>query len=457
MKEAFFPYLFSFVIGLYALHGLLKGEQKIQVSLRFFLALGMGFGISANLAFYSFLIMHRFHAGLILGLHIACLLLLWLLLWWKEKRNPIMILQNFSKGFGVSDLLTLGLSGLAAFWVFTFSKTQPFGGWDAWAVWNLKAKFLLMEKENWRYLFLPVLWRSSPHYPLLLPLINVWGWVLAQRPLLEVPRIVSILFTVMTAGLLFSGLKNFTKLLPALAASLIILSLPIFLTFGTSQYSDIVLAFFLLACMVSLLSARHFSFPALSFVGGIFAGFMSFTKDEGLAATAILAILIVFYFPIHKRPWRRYTLLFWGGLILAGLPTFIFKLFLAPHNVTFINGLFSKTHPSTLYRLKIIMTAFLFEFKAKQWHAVFFFLIGVLLLSGKRPYRREISLIPLFLLCYASIIIFYYFLNTYFEIVWWIKTTLARIFFTVLPLFCFWSFLSLWSGDIQKNGPQAKT
>ncbi len=49
------------------------------------------------------------------------------------------------------------------------SKNNPHGNWDAWAIWNMHARFLYRGGASWRVLFSPELAYSHPDYPLLLP------------------------------------------------------------------------------------------------------------------------------------------------------------------------------------------------------------------------------------------------------------------------------------------------
>ena len=56
----------------------------------------------------------------------------------------------------------------------------------------------------------PGLWRSNTHYPLLWPLINVWFWDLGGRFDQTVPMLNSIVFALLTAGILLFGLLELT-------------------------------------------------------------------------------------------------------------------------------------------------------------------------------------------------------------------------------------------------------
>ena len=104
----------------------------------------------------------------------------------------------------------------------SFSHQRPLlpsGGWDAWSCWNLKAKFIFLGHENWKDVLAPGLWRSNTHYPLLWPLINVWFWDLGGHFDQAVPMLNSIVFALLTAGILLFGLLELTGMLWASISS----------------------------------------------------------------------------------------------------------------------------------------------------------------------------------------------------------------------------------------------
>ena len=111
-------------------------------------------------------------------------------------------------------------------------------------------------------MFLPGLWRSNTHYPLLWPLINVWFWDLGGRFNQAVPMFNSILFALLTAGILLFGLLELTGMLSvAIAAAVIVTALPFGVMLNISQYSDALLGLFLLSAFMCLLLAEKYKTP----------------------------------------------------------------------------------------------------------------------------------------------------------------------------------------------------
>ncbi len=423
-----------------------KTTDCTPLSLRMPLAWGLGLGISSYLGFLSFLIVDGFQRIVILYLHallIIGLIIIRAKLISRQKKSFIPRKKFFTAGnISICCILLCVIPlGIAA-------SHYPWGGWDAWSCWNLKAKFLFLGENHWKNIFSPILWRASPHYPLLLPLTNIWTWIFLQTPSNLGPLTITVLFTLLTSCLLFAGLHYLTKSYSSILASLIITTLPFYVTLAISQYCDNVLAYFLLAALICFLIAVQKGSKSFLLLAGLFTGFMSFTKPEGTIAAILVVILgTIILFAEKKKNlhdgWKPICV-FLGGAAIAFLPTMIFKFVYSPGNQTFVNGLFSQEKPVSLDRLKFVLIFFAAELTAKRWNWIWLVLLAGLVLSGKKCFQKGIRIVPGFLFSYLAIIIFYYCLNTYFEIRWWLQVTLNRILFSLLPTFLLWVFYSLW-------------
>jgi len=293
-------------------------------------------------------------------------------------------------------------------------------------------------------MFDPVLWRSNNHYPFLLPLINAWGWSFFKDVNVLVPMYNAIAFSFLTAALLFASLTRLTRNRFAFIPSLIFFSLPVVVTLSISQYSDIVVAFYLLAALSCLMQAKTENNPSWAVIAGLCVGLLSFTKTEGLVASAILAVLA---FPFLRGKNAKLIAPFAVAAVIAFLPTIIFKLALAPANVAFINGLTSADAPSNVMRVQVTFMFLAVELISPKWNGLWILLLGGLLLGGTKSIRDGRWLIPATLLTFLAVAFAYYYINTYFEIIWWLKTTLNRVLYTILPAFVWWVFYSLWAPE----------
>ncbi|MDP8212457.1 MAG: hypothetical protein P9X22_04080 [Candidatus Zapsychrus exili] len=320
------------------------------------------------------------------------------------------------------------------------SHLYPEGGWDAWTVWNFKSKTLLLGSENWQNIFDPVLWRTSPHYPLFLPFINVWGWSFTKNAPQITPILTSIIFSIMLIGLLFSTIKELVRTDSYLIPVISVLSLPVFIKLSTSQYSDLLVGFYLLAIFYCLIIVKLKNCKNIALLAGIFIGFLSFTKSEGFVTSAIILLLFLpfIFFKNTIKDRKQVITYFFLAAAISLIPAIIFKVFYAPENLTFINGLISAKHPASFERLQAILFFYCIEPVTFKWNGFWIVLFLSMLLSLKKCFDSNFIIIPCFLFIYFLILTAYYLTNTHFAIAWWLKNTLTRILFSVLPSIVLW-------------------
>jgi hypothetical protein len=167
---------------------------------------------------------------------------------------------------------------------------HPHGdGWDAFAIWNLHARFLFLGGSHWRDMFSSQIPWSHPDYPLLLPAAIAHFWTYFGQDSTVIPAAIALAFTFSTVGLLCSALRLLRGRIPARLAGLALCATPAFIEQGISQYADIPLSFFFLAAIAMLaLHDRTRSAPETQsprgplILAGIACSFAAWTKNEGL-------------------------------------------------------------------------------------------------------------------------------------------------------------------------------
>jgi len=425
-------------------------------------------GISAQITFLSFLIfdqLNPFFIKTISFLFLLTLFIAYCVNCIKTKNLPL-------KNFPFKDIFPILILGLISIPLWIQSSFYAFGGWDAWSTWNFKAKFLFLGGEHWKNIFDPVLWRTSPHYPLFLPLINVWGWLFTAEPTHHIPVLTSFIFTFLTIGLLFSGLKKYTNTYWALLPTIFLLTTPFLHKLSLSQYADGILGYYLLASFLCLILAKTEHCKVFAFIGGCLTGFLSFTKSEGLIAAFFLIVLSAPYI-LWKNTNKNKAPLIYAFLIAAGIafiPTILLKILYSPGNQTFVNGLTSIDMPSNLIRFKITLGFYLVEMFGLIWNIVIFLnpkstmnyiemkwcsvwvvLLTGFLLANRRGFKQPLIIFPCFLTLYGTTLTFYYYLNTYFPIEWWLQVTLNRVLSAILPITLFWIFWAMWEEKYLKK------
>ncbi len=437
------PYAFSLSLGLLATQLILPPKENCPLIIKLCLGQAVGLAISAYLTFLSFILFDQLIPFFVIFLNLILFLTLtFFVATSKENHFPKPKITWAKTKQHIGACLAIFL---LAFFLIRQSNFYVHGGWDAWSVWNLKAKFLYLGGESWGNMFEPMLWRSSPHYPLLLPLINVWAWIFTQAPVYYVPQSTAILFSLLTATFLYAAIKQETKSRFAFLPILLFLGSPFVVRQCISQYSDILFAFYLLSGIYCLMKTKEKNSGAFAAMAGLLLGCLTFTKGEGLLAAGILSLLFIPYLGYKSRSPKdaELSLIFFTALFLTSLPLLFFKLVYAPDNVTFTNGLVSQTHPSTLPRLKAILIYYFLELRHMKWNGLLIITALTLLIKFRQMLNSRNILISLFLAGYFGMITVYYYINTQFEIIWWLKFTLARVIFATLPVILLLTFLSL--------------
>ncbi len=411
---------------------------RLNLILHILLALALGLGIDGLAAFYTHILFNQFNRWIPVGI-----VVLGIIVTGTTFVGAALVLgPSIGRTQGPPLQIILGLLtlGILAIPLTITAYHFPLGGWDAWSCWNLKAKFIFLGGQHWKDMFLPGLWRSNTHYPLLWPLINVWFWDLGGRFNQMVPLCNSILFALLTAGILLFGLLELTGLLSvAIAAAVLVTALPFGVMMNISQYSDALLGLFLLSAFMCLLLAEKHNNPKLKILSMIFLGLICFTKDEGMIMAVIAACLVLWQERVHKKNCKNLILTF----ILAASPMIIFSLALAPHNEAFINGLTSMEKPTNWARLSIILVYPWFEAISGKWNGLWFLVVPCALLAGKKLWQGTLGVMGISLVLYLGVVMAYYGINTFFEIGWWLENTLSRILFVLVPTIALWIAFAL--------------
>ena len=443
-----FSLLTSSLLGFLAVNAL-RAHNRIDPIIHVIASIGLGLTLSAQIIFYTlFTIGHFSPAAVWIGHGIALVILLATNIS-VFKKDPALMFPKFPAdqiawaGFGILSLLLIPLWREAHFY--------PFGGWDAWACWNLKAKFIFLGGDTWKNMLDVSMWRSNNQYPFLLPLMNVWGWSFYGNPSISVPIGNTILFTFLTASLMFWAIKRVTKTIFSVIAPLLLFSIPFVNTLSISQYSDIVVAFYLSGTFVCLCAAREERSIPLAILAGLFCGAMSFTKPEGALASVLIVGLSIPYLWDRNKKSSALLSPFLTATILSALPAVLFQLFWATPNVSFINGLTSPDHPTTLLRLKAILMFLGVELISLKWTGLWILLGCGLILGRAHGFKNSLGIVPIFLTLYITGAIANYSINTHYEIVWWLGTTLNRILYTLLPLIAWWVFAAILSASDTKD------
>jgi hypothetical protein len=259
--------------------------------LRLSLAIGVGIGVSACIWFLGLFFFGppsaMFRGGEMVFFALACATGCFVnsargpssggLAWTDTSTTSRILLAVFV----VSGILAI--AGAAAM----FARS-PLGDWDAWAIWNLRARTLFRAGDAWRTAFSPVYVHAD--YPLLVPVSNMRGWSYLGGEASWSPWLLGVLLTSATVGVLTAGVCRLRGRTLGLLAGTTLLGTIAFIQCGAAQYADVPLAFFIVSAVLSLVfydaSPQH---PrGLLVLSGLTASLAAWTKNEGLLFSLVL-------------------------------------------------------------------------------------------------------------------------------------------------------------------------
>jgi hypothetical protein len=202
-------------------------------------------------------------------------------------------------------------AALALVGVIIVFRNQPHGEWDAWSIWNLKARFLFRGGPYWTAMFERPLAYAHPDYPLFLPSLVARTWVWAGEDTTAVPVWIAALILAAAATTLAATVLYLRGLSQALLVALAACGTSLLFAHGTSQYADVPVGYFFLSAGAAWALARESGRPALYLLAGFFAGAAAWTKNEGQLYALVFALAALV---MLRREWRSFLWILVGAL-----------------------------------------------------------------------------------------------------------------------------------------------
>ncbi|MGA2183810.1 MAG: hypothetical protein ABSH47_12330 [Bryobacteraceae bacterium] len=308
-----------------------RGAHPRWAALLFQVSLGAGAGIAITSIVFLFLTVSGIATPAVIFGADAILLAVSAALFARARRmqagRPAPNATTFTFHWTWVLAIAFGLALLIVFSrLVSMVEANPWGQWDALAIWNLRAKFLAGPVGSWRVPVGGLLAdRMHPDYPLLLSsfIARVWKWSGQMSTL--APIATSFLFFGAVIALLTSTVALLRGTASALLAGLVILATTSLLLLAPAQYSDIPLSFYWLAAVALILISESTSRSALLWAG-LSAGFGAWTKNEGVVFLGWL--LLVFCVLVWWKQGRKEALRGAGLLVAGALPGILLTLWL---------------------------------------------------------------------------------------------------------------------------------
>ena len=311
---------------------------------------------------------------------------------------------------------------------------SPMGGWDAWAIWNLKARFLYfgLADGSWSQLFRVEI-GTHPDYPLLLPATIARYWLSLGEASQWAPGLIGFACVLLCVMFLIGAGRTRADSSIVYAGVLVFLSSTAVTQQAGIQFADLPLALYFLAAVVMLdaLWTRQVHGSVVikeAILLGLLLGLATEIKNEGI----LISLLVFGVFSVRQLATGQYgylvrtstvAVIFW---CVAHLPH---RLFMFQHPVT--NDLVASASagafldmltPERLVRLFEAVLPHLLDFIAAP---LVLFAAFLLLFRPKHLHNTAWWLLVIPLLLYAGYLAVLFF--TPHDLNWHVDTTWQRL------------------------------
>ena len=443
----------TFIIasGVFTLHCVTRNRHELTVLEILSLAFGIGLGfLSLGLFYLAFchipldsIRARLLLSGLLLGLFSLSLFL-------RRGRVQVSSLSRKENkkqrvnGLEIGFFLIIASSSLL---IFLDAVSNPVLGFDARAIWGMKAKFLFTEHQIYGEAFLEAARLHAKHrYPLALPLAQSFIYLWTGRIEEHAVKVLYPLFFLSLALFFYASARRFFGRSYSLFGTAFLTSLPAFTIYvnggAASGYSDVPLTYCFTVFAVSLFKWVSEKRRSDFVIAVFFAIFALFTKNEGLPLIGISLFCFTF---LRTNGFRdlvfklRYSclLILCSGLALA--PWYYYRSRLPQIEEDYFSLLTLPHIVAGMERLVFIIPSFLREFLLKPhlWS-----LLGVCLAFafGTSPARalRGPHSVFLWIAFFYGVLIALVYLITPWQIEQIIPLSLTRLLMPLVPIMTLW-------------------
>jgi hypothetical protein len=313
-----------------------------------FLGFAIGLGVTSAIAFLYLLAYGRADSSYYL-IELSVLASLLVLFWMVKRRRrartmPGLAPLDESRPYG-GRLLPAAFYATAAIALSTIALRiwqAPHGGYDAWVIWNARARALFRSGDAWRdNIWNAGIGHAQLDYPLLLPMSVVRAWMYAGGETTLAPALLAWLFTFSIIGLMTAAVAALCSRSHGYVAGIVLLGYAFLMLHANSQLAEAPLMLFYLGALAFIAlynSAQPATDRGALVAAGLAAGLAAWTKNEGLLFLLALgfAHCTVVISSAGVREYARQLLALMAGLLPIALLIVYFKVQFAPPNVMMV-------------------------------------------------------------------------------------------------------------------------
>lgn len=317
------------------------------------------------------------------------------------------------------------LGAVFFFTIYFVLYESKYGGWDAWAIWNLHAR-ILAHPEFWHNLFSGNIVYSHRDYPLMLPatIAFVWKGIGIMSPF--VPVLVAYGCLLIIPLLLYFSLRNEGDKFCAGAALVIFVIDNNYKSIALSQCADTLLSLLVLLTFIQYQKIKAPSANRIYILGFICAS-CTWVKNEGIAFFVLFTIGFLLMHFKNRQTLKKYFI----GMLIPVLVIGSFKVFFAPAN-DLISGqnkqLFSLSAALSDSGRYVMILKFALNTLISNY-APALLMIFVLFVVNHKTFLS----LPFLIISALLGVYFVTYLITPYDLNWHLSTSLDRLFQQVYP------------------------
>lgn len=433
-----FSFLVSFLLGFLAVRFFIRDKTMSMP----FIAMGLGLGISSILLFIWMVITGS--VSNFVYFELGFLLILALLSCFMPRSGQVLAIpgQQSNNRFvfwalSVSFGLIIIVSIISSFFYYSnYSYDDNY--LDSINFWLGKAAFFFRsEGHHWsdilnsgNHLL------NHPDYPLLLPNSIARTWVYAAEENLLGPTLLSFIFVILTAGVVFFAVKALAGRHHAILAGILLVSNYYFLQTGFRQIADVPLSFYMLCTLCLIMLERRTQSENLFYIMGFAAGLCTWCKNEGLLFFALVVLVrFVLFLPIEgfSKVKADFTKFFMGAAAVLCVLLF-FKMNYAVENDLFVNqqGVIDKFFDFSRYMF-ILKSFYIYAIEKLFGYPLLVLLVGYAFIQKLKPDSDGVTAGLILIAMLVGYFIVY--LLTPYDLSVFVGNSIERLLVQLLPSF----------------------